>query len=378
MQLRLFGLAVFLNLLVCIASDAQESSKFALIVGNKSYTSQVGPLSNPLNDAKLVSDALVDIGFRVEVVRDGDRVTILRKVSEFAKALGRAGPGAIGFFYYSGHGVSRPESQVNYLIPVDVHDINDPNIWWNAVPLDAVIDELQRNAPDAARFLVFDACRNELRVASRGVTSKSFVPIFAQGGTFIATSTGPNSTATDNPGQTSGPYARALALELRKPGLDHSTLFQNVKRHVFATTTPPQRGWETSGLIDPVYFNSYPPSRPTQPATLTTPTVPPAKSQAPEQQASNHGEGWMPIKGVNEFEFAKGAAILGPVITSIHVPIEDHNPHPAIERCASICRSNSRLCQAFDVSVVHQACSLYRGVDRISSTSGYYSGRLKK
>lgn len=252
--------------LTASAQDRNVQNKFALVIGNKSYSPQVGALVNPHNDAKLISDALAEIGFRVVTVRDGDRTAILRETSKLAANLGAAGKDAIGFFYYSGHGVSRPGERTNYLIPIDIRDMDDPDIWWKAVKLDDVMEELRRSAPNASHFLVFDACRTELRVTTRGAT-RSFAPIARQNGVFIATSTSPDFTATDSPSQASGPYARALALELRKPGQDHVNLFQNVKAEVYATTdNPKQVGWETSGLVHRIYLNSAAGPAPATPA----------------------------------------------------------------------------------------------------------------
>jgi hypothetical protein len=254
--------ATLVLLLTCLiispAASAQDRSahdKFALVIGNKNYSPQVGALVNPHNDAKLIADALTEIGFKVVTVRDGDRTAMLREVSKLAAELGGAGKDAVGFVYYSGHGVSRPGERTNYLIPVDVRNMDDPDIWWKAVKLDDVMEELRRSAPNASHFLVFDACRTELRVSTRGA-HKSFAPIARHNGVFIATSTSPDFTATDSPSQTSGPYARALALELRKPGQDHVNLFQNVKAEVYASTdNPKQVGWETSGLVHRIYLN---------------------------------------------------------------------------------------------------------------------------
>jgi hypothetical protein len=246
-------------LIISSAASAQDRSaqgKFALVIGNKNYSPQVGALVNPHNDAKLISDALTEIGFKVVTVRDGDRTAMLREVSKLAANLGGAGKDAVGFVYYSGHGVSRPGERTNYLIPIDVRDMDDPDIWWKAVKLDDVMEELRRSAPNASHFLVFDACRTELRVSTRGA-NRSFAPIARHNGVFIATSTSPDFTATDSPSQTSGPYARALALELRKPGQDHVNLFQNVKAEVYASTdNPKQVGWETSGLVHRIYLNA--------------------------------------------------------------------------------------------------------------------------
>jgi hypothetical protein len=248
------------------AQDRNAQDKFALVIGNKNYSPQVGALVNPHNDAKLVSDALAAIGFKVVTVRDGDRTAMLREVSKLAANLGASRKDAIGFVYYSGHGVSRPGERTNYLIPVDVRDMDDPDIWWKAVKLDDVMEELRRSAPNASHFLVFDACRTELRVSTRGA-NRSFAPIARHNGVFIATSTSPDFTATDSPSQASGPYARALALELRKPGQDHVNMFQNVKAEVYASTdNPKQVGWETSGLVERIYLNTAAATSPAPPA----------------------------------------------------------------------------------------------------------------
>jgi uncharacterized caspase-like protein len=264
--------ATLLLFLTCLAlspaanaQDVSAKDKFALVIGNKSYSPQVGALVNPHNDAKLVADALAEIGFKVVTVRDGDRTAMLREVSKLAAAVGAAGKDAVGFFYYSGHGVSRPGERTNYLIPVDVRDMDDPDIWWRAVKLDDVMEELRRSAPNASHFLVFDACRTELRVSTRGA-NRSFAPIARHNGVFIATSTSPDFTATDSPSQASGPYARALAQELRKPGQDHVNLFQNVKAEVYASTDPKQVGWETSGLVHRIYLNAAAPASRATPA----------------------------------------------------------------------------------------------------------------
>jgi hypothetical protein len=261
------------------AQDRNAQDRFALVIGNKSYSPQVGTLVNPHNDAKLVSDALAEIGFKVVTVRDGDRTAMLREVSKLAANLGGAGKDAIGFVYYSGHGVSRPGERTNYLIPIDVRDMDDPDIWWKAVKLDDVMEELRRSAPNASHFLVFDACRTELRVSTRGA-NRSFAPIARHNGVFIATSTSPDFTATDSPSQASGPYARALALELRKPGQDHVNLFQNVKAEVYASTdNPRQVGWETSGLVHRIYLN--PAAAASRATPALSPQVRPANPSSP-------------------------------------------------------------------------------------------------
>jgi Caspase domain len=95
--------------------------------------------------------------------------------------LKRAGRNALSFFYYSGHGVSNPETQINYLIPVDVTDVNDDKLWFESFQQNTIIDLLSKQAPSATHYVVFDACRNELNIAGAAAkalgTDKGFVPI---------------------------------------------------------------------------------------------------------------------------------------------------------------------------------------------------------
>jgi uncharacterized protein len=112
---------------------------------------------------------------------------------------------------------------------------------------------------------VFDACRNELQLPTKD-TTKGLVPVAQQLGMFIAYASAPGRTASDR-GDKSGPYAAALAAELRQPGLDHLNLFQNVKETVLASTGGAQQPWESNGLGRRVYLTG-------QPKPVAAPTVP--------------------------------------------------------------------------------------------------------
>jgi uncharacterized caspase-like protein len=154
----------------------------------------------------------------------------------------KGGPAAIGFFYYSGHGVSRPDDRANYLIPVDLQDTDGPDFWFDAVKLDDLLGELERAAPSAAHSVVFDACRNELKLPGRTI-AKGLEPVAQRNGMFIAFATAVGATASDG-----GEYAAAMAKELVKPGLDHLQFFQNVREDVYAATKR-QVPWDSNGLL---------------------------------------------------------------------------------------------------------------------------------
>ena len=110
-----------------------------------------------------------------------------------------------------------------------------------------IFTRLQEIAPQAALFLVFDACRNGL-AGWRG--GRGFVPEQRRAGMLIAFSTAPGATASDG-ADTSGPYAAALAVEMLKPGQNDLLMFHNVRVAVDQRTGGDQVPWIEDGLRRP-------------------------------------------------------------------------------------------------------------------------------
>jgi hypothetical protein len=252
-------LRAFIALLVSLVpSIAQAEARFALLIGNQGYSTTVGALKNPFNDIAVVGEALSKQGFEIlPPIKDAKRSAMLGGVRDLVHRLNAAGAGAIGFIYYSGHGAAEKDTNINYLIPVDASAPGTSAFWDDSVKLDDVL-RLLDGARSAAKFIVFDACRNELQLPTKD-TSKGLVPIAEQQGMFIAYASAPGRTASDM-GDKSGPYAAALAAELAHPGLDHLNLFQNVKETVLTATGGAQQPWESNGLGRRVYLTGTPPS----------------------------------------------------------------------------------------------------------------------
>lgn len=203
-----------------------------------------------------MAQALEKQGFEIlPLVRDARRSAILGAVRELTAKLKEAGPGSVGFFYYSGHGAAEKDTNINYLIPVDAKDPGTVAFWDDSLKLDDVMRLLEQ-ARGSVKFVVFDACRNELQLPTRD-TSKGLVPVAEQQGFYIAYASAPGRTASDR-GERSGPYAAALSHELTRRGLDHLNLFQNVKESVIASTGGAQHPWESNGLTKRVYLTGEP------------------------------------------------------------------------------------------------------------------------
>jgi len=225
------------------AAFAQSEKRIALLIGNKDYKAGVGSLTNPLNDIRIVGDALKTVGFEVlKPAQNATRAAMLRAILEFAAKLKAAGPNAVGFLYYSGHGIA--SAGENYLIPVDVEEPSTVELSVQGVRHSEVLAILRGEAPNAAHYLVLDACRNTLQGARGG---KGFVPVGQQSGVLVAFATEPGKTASDT-GQGSGPYATALAAELVKPGQNDLLMFHNVRVAVMDKTNRDQVPWTEDGI----------------------------------------------------------------------------------------------------------------------------------
>jgi uncharacterized caspase-like protein len=270
-----------LIVLAAVVGPASAAERLALLIGNQGYSGNVQPLKSPFNDIATVGKALTSVGFKVTTLEDAGRRQMLSAVKTFAAKLAKGGPDVVSFLYYSGHGVARPEDRENYLIPVDLKDTSSTDFWFDAVKLDDILGELERAAPFAAHFVVFDACRNELKLPYKS-TVKGFEPVVERSGMFIAFATALGAVALDEGkvSGSSGPYASVLAAELMKPGQDHLHLFQAVKEGVFASTKRQQVPWERNGLLKLIYFGGE--------ATASKPDTPASLSEA--------GEAWTLVK----------------------------------------------------------------------------------
>src|SRR5215813_1634545 len=227
--------AVCLLILLLLHSAALAEKRMALLIGNEGYTSEIGGLANPHNDVALLEQTLKGLGFEVVTVRDAGLGALTRSINAYARRIQAAGPNAVGFFYYSGHGTS--DGSNNYLIPVDVKTTEAGELWDQSLQLTEITRKLKRDASNATHFVVFDACRNALKLTQPGtravVQSKGFVPVAQENGMLIAYATAEGELASDV-GAGAGPYAKVLAEEIVRPGIEAVAMFRIVQRRVRA------------------------------------------------------------------------------------------------------------------------------------------------
>lgn len=239
---------------------AAGTQRMALVIGNSAY---VPPLRNPVNDAALLTERLVKLGFIVVggAGRHGgegenlDRGHMLWLIDDF---LRRIAPGAVVVIYYAGHGLQFAD--VNYLLPVEAAlDTGDP--LASLVPLRPIVEDAADRAGAEGTVLAFlDACRNNpfssrqmrdiadrivarsIRLDTRepefttltrgGLASLKIPPRRSSARSFIAFATAPGDVAYDGESGGNSPFALAIARHLGVRGLAVEDFYDRVARDV--------------------------------------------------------------------------------------------------------------------------------------------------
>jgi formylglycine-generating enzyme required for sulfatase activity len=261
---------VALIVLVLVSSAAQAQKRIALILTNQAYTQAGARLTNTHRDGDLVKAALERVGFRVWVVKDtANEGALLAAIGEHVARLAQAGPDAVGFFYYSGHGAADRPDGANYLIPTAAPLTHVAHLPLMAVRLDRITATLA--SAGKMSFVVFDACRNvPLQRDSKDLGHKGFAPVREQRGLLIAYATEPGSVAIDQ-----SLYAQALADEIVRPGLEAGQVFRAVTRRVLRDTQDKQSPEYLDKRLNDFHFASAA-------SIAVTPTPPPARCDGVE------------------------------------------------------------------------------------------------
>lgn len=253
-----------LALLISVASVGEavpvaepgSPERIALIVSNDVYRNPQQGLPGALRDAELMRKTLTDkrLGFQVTFVRNAGKQQLEQVLRNFKVALQQAGPAAVGFFYYAGHGGSDEAQTDNYLIPGDVQDVYSVDLPRYGISVRKITDDLALLDRKPAIVIVVDACRSSAEtVAERGDPQHSrparglVTPDEQKPGFLVALSASKAASAPDD-----GPYARALAKKLLLEGLTVEEVFQLVRHEVSKTTQMRQLPVERSQIVDAV------------------------------------------------------------------------------------------------------------------------------
>ncbi len=240
--------------LVLVSNQVWAAQRIALVFGNGTYPN-VGNLSNPPNDARLIADTLRQLDFTVIEHIDADQKAMKKAIRSFGQKLSAAGKDAVGLFYYAGHGVQIDGE--NYLIPVNVSIDSEADVDIESVSLTAIHKQM-KYAGNRLNIIIMDACRNNPFKRSFRAVRKGLAEMNASKGTLIAYATAPGDVAADGVGRNS-PYTEALSRAMLTAGLTVERVFKKVRNDVVAITNDKQVPWEASSLTgEDFYFKGAP------------------------------------------------------------------------------------------------------------------------
>lgn len=230
------------------APASPPTPRVALVIGNGNY--RTSRLENPARDARLIGEALDSLGFDTELVIDAGKAVLETAIVRLGERLEKAGPEAVGFFYFAGHGIQHQGS--NYLVPIDAQIPDTRYLKSGAVLVDYLVEELARSH-SLANVVVLDACRDSAVRDSGGGMTQGLASIKdLPDGTLVVFSTAAGQLADDGHGDHS-PYARALVRNLVEPNRRLEEIFFSTSREVAQATGNSQRpALFVQGAIAPV------------------------------------------------------------------------------------------------------------------------------
>lgn len=252
--MRSLVIVLFAILLGSFPQLARAEQRLALIVTNQRYPAEIGALSKSHADGEILRQALLNVGFDVRLVQDVDKAGMLEAISAYAEHLEKAGPDAVGLFYFSGHGAATEKFGDNYLIPIGAQISTQLQLTTLSVKLGEVVEALSKTNAQI-NFVVIDACRNVAFSPVRG--QRGLKPEAERKDALIAFSTGPGDVAVDG-----NVFSSALAEQISQPGREALQVFRAVRLKVLDATDNRQFPWTRDGLVRDFWFAGPPPADP--------------------------------------------------------------------------------------------------------------------
>jgi hypothetical protein len=241
-------LAVLLSATLPATLPAQAERRVALIIGNGAYE-HVGPLRNPVNDARAMAQTLSRMGFDVLLRENRNEDQVKQDIREWGRQLDE---NSVALFYYSGHGIQVKGE--NYVVPIDAQIASEEEVEYSAVNMGFVTAQMER-ARSRVNIVFLDACRNNPFARSFRSATQGLAMVNAPAGTFIAYATAPGDVASDGTAAAGyGLDTQQLLRYLSTPGLPIEQMHKQVRIAVSGASNGDQVPWESSSIMGDFFF----------------------------------------------------------------------------------------------------------------------------
>ncbi len=229
-----------------VGSDGQQIKpaitygKSALVIGVSNYRN-AAQIGNAARDAALISNTFTDLGFEVVTILNPGRRSFQSAIADYAATL--EGANRISAVYFAGHGVQI--DGIDYLLPADVDSNSVGAVRASSISLMDAIEAIEDKIGSGGVGIYFiDASRDNPFNQSNDRGSASVVKAglakVSQIGRAVLFATSEGGIALDGTTGNNGPFAIALANQLRRPGLEIQEIFRRVRNEVISQTAGSQ------------------------------------------------------------------------------------------------------------------------------------------
>ena len=228
---------------------ARRVSRVALVIGNGHYPDAGEPLTQPINDARALTEALRRDGFDVDVVEDASKDDMARAVE---RVKSKIGPDTVAMLFFGGYGIQ--VGRESFMIPVDATIWRESDIRRDGVSIEAVL-EMMKAQGARAKVAVIDASRRNPYERRFRAFSHGLAPINAPDNALILSSATPGKIAEDSKAPNSVLISELLnRLDSKSVGAE--ALFNKTRVAISRASDGEQVPSVSSSLLEDVRFGS--------------------------------------------------------------------------------------------------------------------------
>ena len=178
-----------------ITGSIGQTSRLALVIGNGHYPDASAPLTQSINDARVLSSSLRKNGFDVDMVEDATKDDMVRAVNRLKSRIKRD---TTVMLFFGGYGVQA--GRQSYMMPVDAVIWKESDVRRQGVSIDGVIDMMKEQGAKA-KLVVVDASRRNPYERRFRSYSHGLAPITASDNALILSSASPGKVVDDGKGE---------------------------------------------------------------------------------------------------------------------------------------------------------------------------------